>query len=129
MTPPRKVFTAGCFNRVHKAHVKALEAARALGDELVVVLSSDAHNKKPYAVPAATRLGWIQNLAIADKALVGKDDSFSKSLIEEKPDILALGYDQKIPDAETEKVILELGIQVARLPWFEGKEEIIFSVK
>ena len=104
-----------------------LKEARALGSELVVVLSSDAHNKKSYAVPAQTRLQWVKEAGIADRVRVGRDEGFAKSLIEEKPDILALGYDQKIPDEETEKMVKALGIQVVRLPWFEGKEEVVFS--
>lgn len=106
-----------------------LKEARALGDELVVILSSDSHNKKSYAVPAQTRLQWLTDTKIADHVRVGREDGFAKSLIEEKPDILALGYDQKIPDEETEKAVKELGIQVVRLPWFEGKEDVLFSVK
>jgi len=104
-----------------------LQEARALGSELVVVLSNDAHNKKSYAVPAQTRLQWVKETGIADCVRVGQNDGFAKSLIEEKPDILALGYDQKIPDEETEKAVKDLGIQVVRLPWFEGKEEVVFS--
>ena len=105
-----------------------LKEARKLGDELIVILSSDTHNKKPYAVPAAIRLQWIQDLKIADSVRIGKENSFAKSLLEEKPDILVLGYDQKIPDEETETLIKNLGIKVIRLPWFEGKEETVFPV-
>ncbi len=104
-----------------------LQEARALGSELVVVLSSDAHNKKSYAVPAQLRLQWVKETGLADSVRVGRDEGFAKSLIEEKPDILALGYDQKIPDEETEKAVKSLGIEVVRLPWFEGKEEVVFS--
>ncbi len=105
-----------------------LKEARKLGDELIVILSSDTHNKKPYAVPAAIRLKWIKDLKIADSVRIGKENSFAKSLLEEKPDILVLGYDQKIPDEETETLIKNLGIKVIRLPWFEGKEETVFPV-
>ncbi len=34
---PIKVFSAGCFNRVHAAHLRMLRAARALGDTFVVL--------------------------------------------------------------------------------------------
>ncbi len=103
-----------------------LKEARNLGDELIVILSSDTHNKKANAVPSAIRLQWIKDLKIADSARVGEENSFSQSLLKEKPDILALGYDQKIPDEETEALIKNLGIKVIRLPWFEGKEETLF---
>jgi rfaE bifunctional protein nucleotidyltransferase chain/domain len=38
----RLVFTNGCFDLLHVGHVRYLQAARALGDALVVGLNSDA---------------------------------------------------------------------------------------
>ena len=38
----RVVFTNGCFDIVHAGHVRYLEAARALGDILVLGLNDDA---------------------------------------------------------------------------------------
>lgn len=116
------VFAAGCFNRVHEAHLRLLREARALGDELVVVLSNDAHNKKPTAVPAELRKKNLERFGLADRVLVGRPDSFAASLREVKPDILVLGYDQRLPDAETEKAVAELGVRLVVMPWFPGKE-------
>lgn len=117
-----KVFAAGCFNRIHEAHLKMLRAARSLGDELVVVLSNDAHNKKPNAVPAATRLRWMKKLKVADKVIVGRPNDFAGSLRAEKPDVLVLGYDQRLPDEETAKAVSDLNIQLVQLPWYPGKD-------
>ncbi|HSQ58086.1 MAG TPA: adenylyltransferase/cytidyltransferase family protein, partial [Gemmata sp.] len=36
------VWTNGCFDLLHPGHVRSLEAAKALGDVLVVGLNSDA---------------------------------------------------------------------------------------
>ena len=36
------VFTNGCFDLLHTGHVRSLEAARALGDRLVVAINHDA---------------------------------------------------------------------------------------
>ena len=121
--PGATVFVAGCFNRVHNAHVRTLLLARALGDRLVVILAHDAHNHKPNAVPAALRLRRLHGLGLADKVVVGSAGSFAESLRRERPDILALGYDQKLPDSASEAVVRELGIRVAVLPWSPGKEE------
>ena len=117
------VFAAGCFNRVHPAHVRMLQSARALGDRLVLVLSNDAHNRKPNAVPAVTRKKWLEDLGIADQVLIGDAGSFAAVLLREKPDILALGYDQRMPDEETARAVRDLGIEVVVLPWVQGKEE------
>lgn len=42
----RIVFTNGCFDILHKGHVKLLEKARSLGDILVVALNSDSSVRK-----------------------------------------------------------------------------------
>jgi len=120
---PTTVFVAGCFNRVHNAHVRMLRWARALGDRLVVVLAHDAHNHKPNAVPAAQRLRRLRALGLADKVCVGSAGSFARRLRAERPDILVLGYDQRLPDAETAAAARELGVRVTALPWNPGKEE------
>jgi len=117
------VFVAGCFNRVHKAHLRALRLARALGGRLVVVLANDAHNHKPNAVPIRERRRRILALGVADRVVVGAAGSFAESLRRERVDILALGYDQRLPDAATVTAVRELGVRVVFLPWSPGKEE------
>jgi len=116
------VFAAGCFNRLHEAHVRMLRHARSLGDELVVILSNDAHNRKPNAVPAETRRRRLESLGIADRVLVGHADSFARTVREVKPQIVTLGYDQRLPDEETEKALRDVGARVVVLPWYPGKE-------
>lgn len=117
------VFAAGCFNRVHPAHLRLLRQAKVLGDRLVVVLSNDAHNKKPNAVPAAERKRRLESYGIADEVRVGDADSFAESLRRVRPDVLVLGYDQKLPDPETEQAVASLGVRVVVMPWFPGKED------
>jgi len=119
------VFTAGCFNRLHPAHVLMLEAARSFGKRLVVVLAHDAHNRKPNAVPAKIRRARLKSLDIADAVIVGRPDSFVRSLRRVKPDVLALGHDQRLPDKETEKAIERMKIKIVVLPWFAGKEKTL----
>jgi cytidyltransferase-like protein len=120
---PVTVFAAGCFNRVHPAHLRLLRQAKVLGDRLVVVLSNDAHNKKPNAVPAAERKARLESYGVADEVVVGEADSFAESLRKVAPGILVLGYDQKLPDPETEQAVAALGVRVVVMPWFPGKED------
>ncbi|MBU4376443.1 MAG: D-glycero-beta-D-manno-heptose 1-phosphate adenylyltransferase [Candidatus Omnitrophica bacterium] len=40
------VFTNGCFDILHKGHVRLLEKAKSLGDVLIVALNTDASVKK-----------------------------------------------------------------------------------
>ncbi|MEK7389200.1 MAG: adenylyltransferase/cytidyltransferase family protein [Elusimicrobiota bacterium] len=117
------VFAAGCFNRVHAAHVRLLKQARVLGDRLVVVISNDRHNRKPNAVPAARRKKRIEALAVADQVIIGDADGFAGVLRREKPRVLVLGYDQRLPDRETENAVREMDIEMVVMPWFPGKED------
>jgi len=100
-----------------------LRWARALGDRLVVVLAHDAHNHKPDAVPAAVRLRRMRGLGLADHVAVGAAGSFADSLRRARPDILVLGYDQRLPDPASAAAVRELGIRVVVLPWSPGKED------
>ena len=120
---PVTVFAAGCFNRVHPSHLRLLRSAKVLGDKLVVVLSNDAHNHKPNAAPAEQRKKWVEALGIADKVVIGGPHGFVDTVKRENPDILVLGYDQKLPDPETEAAVAELGVRVVVMPWFPGKED------
>jgi FAD synthetase len=100
-----------------------LRWARSLGDRLVIVLAHDEHNHKPNAVPAKTRLRLLREAGLADEVRIGARDGFAESLRQARPDILALGYDQRVPDRKTQAVIDEMGIRVIVLPWSPGKEE------
>jgi len=43
-TPSRKVITYGTFDLLHVGHIRLLERARALGDYLIVAISTDEFN-------------------------------------------------------------------------------------
>lgn len=74
-------------------------------------------------MPAATRKKWVEDLGVADRVVVGDAGSFAETLRREKPDVLVLGYDQKLPDPETEAEVERMGIEVIVMPWFPGKED------
>jgi glycerol-3-phosphate cytidylyltransferase-like family protein len=89
----------------------------------VVVLSNDAHNRKPNALPSKERKARLEALNVADKVIVGDADGFAETVRRVSPDILVLGYDQKLPDAETEAAVRAMGVEVVVMPWFPGKED------
>lgn len=100
-----------------------LSRARLLGERLVVVLSNDAHNRKASAVPAAARKARLESLAVADRVVVGDPDGFAGTLRREKPAVLVLGYDQRLPDAETTRAAAEMGVEIVRMPRLPGKND------
>jgi FAD synthetase len=95
----KKVLAAGCFNIIHPGHIYFLKSAKKLGDELIVILANDENNRKQYAAPAIEREKLLRSLNIADKIFIGDAKDKSKIVKEIKPDIIALGYDQKMPDS------------------------------
>ena len=71
--PPRTVLTCGTFDLLHPGHVRVLERARALGDRLVVGVSSDALNTtkgKTAHLPLAARLEVVSALRCVDATFV-----------------------------------------------------------
>ena len=91
-----RVLAGGCFNKIHKGHIYFLKKAKSFG-YLVVVLTHDKNNKKPYAVKAIKRRRNLAKIKIADKIIIGDAKDFSKVVKRIKPDVIILGYDQKLP--------------------------------
>src|SRR5215210_4516327 len=84
----RLVFTNGCFDILHVGHVRYLQAARALGDALLVAINSDA------AVRAEmlAALGAVSYVTIFDALS-------PRTLIAELlPDILVKGGDYDLDE-------------------------------
>lgn len=113
----KKVLVGGCFNKIHDGHVFFLKKAKKLGDILVIVLTHDKNNKKPYKIPAKERKKALEKLGIADKIVIGDPKNFHKVVEKEKPDIIALGYDQTLPK-NVEDVVEKMKIKVLRIEKF-----------
>ncbi len=95
----RVVFTNGCFDLLHLGHVRYLEAARSLGDLLVVGVNSDDSvrrlGKDPSrpVVPQGDRAQVLAALACVDIVVVFNEDT-PLTLIERlRPDVLVKGGD------------------------------------
>jgi len=96
----KKVLAGGSFNIVHQGHVFFLNRAKELGNTLVVVIASDRtviKNKKHLLLPAEKRKKVVEMLGIADKVIIGSDSDFFRVVEKERPDIISLGHDQKLP--------------------------------
>jgi len=92
------VFTNGCFDLLHPGHVRYLEAARELGDILVVGVNSDDSVRrikgkgKPF-VPESERAEMIGALHSVNFVTTFSEDT-PQTLIEELlPDVLVKGGD------------------------------------
>lgn len=95
-----KVLAGGVFDCLHIGHIRFLEAARALGDSLTVVVAH--RNKKRESIHTLDqRIGLVGSLRMVDRAIGGDPKDMFETVRREKPDVIALGYDQHnhaIPD-------------------------------
>jgi cytidyltransferase-like protein len=115
------VLAGGVFDIIHPGHIYTLNAAKALGDVLVVVIATGdtaVKMKKRRPLHAETqRQELIGALSTVDLCLVGKEGDIFKTVSLVRPDIIALGYDQ----VHQEKFITDgckvigLNVRVARL--------------
>ena len=92
------VLAGGVFDIIHPGHIYTLNAAKALGDVLVVVVATDNTSEKmKKRRPLHTqeqRQELVNSLSMVDLCLVGQEDDIFKTVNRIKPQIIALGYDQ-----------------------------------
>jgi len=120
------VATGGCFDLVHAGHVATLEAARALGDCLVVCLNSDESVRRLKGpgrplVPQADRARVLAALQCVDEVVIFDETTPETVLRRIRPDVWAKGGDYAgalLPEAD---VLREWGGQAVVLPYLEGR--------
>jgi rfaE bifunctional protein nucleotidyltransferase chain/domain len=94
----RVVFTNGCFDLLHPGHIKLLEAAREMGDALVVGINSDDSVRtlkgpsRPI-IPDQERAEVLANLECVDAVVVFNELTPQKTVAALLPDILVKGGD------------------------------------
>jgi cytidyltransferase-like protein len=121
MKKPIVVAVSGGFDPVHIGHVRMFKEAKALGDELVVILNNDhwLKDKKGFPfMPETERKEIVEAIKGVDRVVLTRhgpgdpDRSVCHILKEIKPDIFANGGDRKpdgdpVPEVD---VCKELGI-------------------
>ena len=115
------VLAGGVFDIIHPGHIHTLNAAKALGDVLIVVIATDkTAEKQKKRLPLHNqdqRKMLVDALSVVDLSVVGHEGDIFKTVEFIQPQIIALGYDQ----VHQEKFITEgcnklnLDVTVARL--------------
>jgi FAD synthetase len=110
-----RVMATGVFDLLHPGHVYFLTEARKLGDELVVVVARDQTarrlKREPY-VPEHIRREMVEALKPVDKAVLGSATDIYETVLNERPNIIALGFDQVWNEKEVEKECARRGVPV-----------------
>lgn len=119
------VMAFGTFDYFHAGHDDYLKQAKALGDELVVVVARDdtvkkVKGKKPM-YSERKRVRDVGNCAHVSKATVGYADDKYKIIRKIRPDVIALGYDQFVFTYGLEQLFIQEGMntKIVRMKAFE----------
>lgn len=116
----------GCFDLLHVGHIATLEAARSLGDRLVVCVNSDASVGRLKGAgrplqPAADRVRILRALSCVDDVVVFEEDTPEQVLRTLRPQLWVKGGDYSgvvVPEAA---VLAEWGGRVITVPFLAGR--------
>ena len=122
----RLVFTNGCFDLLHRGHVTYLEAARALGDALVVGVNTDASVRRLGKDGDRPLLGQddrayvLAALGCVDAVTLFDEDTPLALISELLPDVLVKGGDYAPDQVVGRDVVEEAGGRLELIPFVEG---------
>ena len=134
-----KVVATGVFDIIHIGHAHFLNAAKEHGDELVVIVANDDTVRKMKGEPILSdkmRADVVSYLKPVNQVFIGRTGDMLDIIVEEiKPNVIALGYDQRLFSCnELEKRLSDRGlsVKVVRLPEMEqdlaGSRTIISKI-
>ncbi|BFU92197.1 MAG: Glycerol-3-phosphate cytidylyltransferase [Nitrospira sp.] len=122
----RIVFTNGCFDLMHVGHTRYLQAARALGDVLVVGVNSDASvrtldkaSDRPI-VPEAQRAEVLAALGCVDYVVIFDESDPLQLITAVQPDVLVKGGDWMIDRIVGREIVEARGGVVKTVPLVPG---------
>jgi rfaE bifunctional protein nucleotidyltransferase chain/domain len=119
------VFTNGCFDLLHVGHVRYLQAARRLGDALVIGVNSDASVRriKGPGRPINSERHRLEVLAALECVtwicLFGEETPL-RLIRKIGPDILVKGGDWPVEKVVGRDIVTERGGQVLTIPLVRG---------
>jgi rfaE bifunctional protein nucleotidyltransferase chain/domain/rfaE bifunctional protein kinase chain/domain len=122
------VATGGCFDLLHAGHLATLQAARRLGDCLIVCLNSDRSVRglkgpdRPL-VPQADRARVLAALGCVDAVVVFDEPTPEATLTWLRPDIWVKGgdYADGGPDLPEAELVRRWGGQTVIVPYLDGR--------
>ncbi|MFP4182202.1 MAG: bifunctional D-glycero-beta-D-manno-heptose-7-phosphate kinase/D-glycero-beta-D-manno-heptose 1-phosphate adenylyltransferase HldE [Thiohalospira sp.] len=121
----RVVMTNGCFDLLHAGHVAYLEAARALGDRLVVAVNEDDSVRclkgegRPLN-PVERRMAVLAGLRAVDWVVPFSEETPERLICALGPDYLVKGGDYRPDEVAGHDCVREAGGEVVILDYIEG---------
>ena len=120
------VFTNGCFDLLHRGHVEYLNAARSLGDRLVVAVNSDDSVRRLKGPtrpvnPEEDRAFVLAGLACVDAVVVFGEDTPRELIAALLPDVLVKGGDYTVDTIVGAAEVVAAGGRVVVAPLVPGR--------
>ena len=128
--PPRDrvlVFTNGVFDLLHRGHASYLEAARTLGDALVVGVNTDASARRLGKGPGrpvnaeTDRALTLAALEAVDGVCLFDEDTPGDLVAALLPDVLVKGGDYDVEGVVGRETVEASGGRVVLIPLVEGR--------
>lgn len=118
-----RIMAFGTFDVLHKGHLNFFKQARKLSANpfLIVSVARDINVKKIKGkLPIndeKKRLSFIKSSNLVNKAVLGGLREHLPHILKEKPDVIALGYDQTVYTAGLKKYLTKksLNVNIIRL--------------
>ncbi|MFH1790247.1 MAG: adenylyltransferase/cytidyltransferase family protein [bacterium] len=105
----KKVMVFGTFDILHPGHINFFKQAKKFGDFLIVVIARDstiAKVKKEKPINSQyKRMSLVKDSGLAEKVVLGGVVDKYAIIAKEKPDVIALGYDQSSFTKNLKKLI------------------------
>jgi len=120
------VFTNGCFDILHAGHVRYLQAAKQLGDCLILGLNSD-QSVRTIKGPTRPinhqddRAEVLSALSAVDYVVIFDEPTAEKLVTEIKPTIYVKGGDYNIKELPEATIVAQYGGQTILIPEVPGR--------
>jgi rfaE bifunctional protein nucleotidyltransferase chain/domain len=120
------VAAGGCFDLLHAGHVSMLEAARGIGDCLVVCVNSDESvrrlkGRQRPLVPVEDRVRVLAALSSVDAVVVFEEDTPLRVLDRIRPDVWVKGGDYPASALPEIDLVTGWGGDVVVVPYLAGR--------
>lgn len=130
------VFANGCFDLIHVGHIRYLQAAKALGDLLVVGINSDAAVQtlkgpdRPF-IREEERAEILSALECVDYVTIFGEATADPILVRLRPDIHAKGTDYTVETVPERATVLGYGgtIAIAGDPKDHSTKDLITAIR
>ncbi|MDP2789458.1 MAG: adenylyltransferase/cytidyltransferase family protein [bacterium] len=119
MTVRTKIMVFGTFDGLHPGHLNFFKQARGLTGQKSFLIVSIARDKNVFRIKKKLptlneqkRMALLKKSSLADKVVLSGIKNYLSHILKERPDIIALGYDQRAYVKNLQKDLEDRGLSV-----------------